>query len=98
MTGDASRALAEIDAVLAGRPHADSQRLAEAAKALSRLRDALAAGNRDKATPDGRGSLQQMNGIISVVLAVHFPLGPIPWPALEAARASLAHIATEQDA
>ena len=82
-------ALAEIDTVLAAKPNVDGHTLSLAAQHLSALRDDLAGRPRDPAT---RRSLGHVNAVISVVLAVHFPLGGIPWPELVKARAWLAEL------
>ena len=92
----AHKALAELDKVLATKPHVDGHTLSVAAHELSLLRNAMADRQRDVgATADSRRRLEHVNAVISVVLAGHFPLGGVPWPELEKARGWLAGLADE---
>ena len=86
-------ALALIDKVLACKPDKDDGNLSEATEQLCLFRDHLIAAQRrpDHAHEDSR-RLTRVNAIISVVLAVHFPLGEIPWDELEKARSWLADL------
>ncbi len=89
-SGPAGAALEALDRALAARPRADGHAFSEAAHQLCLLRDGLAARLRDGGgDADGRRRLAHVNGVISVVLAGHFPLGDVPWPELEKARAWL---------
>ncbi len=76
-------ALALLDEVIAARPHPDGLKLSEVARSLSRFRNDLAAAT-------DRLSLGHVNAVMSIVLAAHFPLGPVPWDEVEKARGWLA--------
>ena len=92
----AQAALEELDRALAARPHAEGHTFSEAAVKLCLLRDQLAAGQRQAgATARTRQRLEHVNAVISVVLAGHFPLGSVPWPELEKARAWLADLVSD---
>ena len=81
------QALAGIDAMLAKAPQKDEAGITEAVRQLCILRDRLIA---IQARPDHSGEdtrrLNHVNAVISVVLAVQFPLGEIPWHELVKAR------------
>lgn len=97
---EAQEALAALDRALAGRPNKDDQDLTASLKHLCAYRDALTADFRAAGT-DGHAVRQRLSGvnaIISTVLAGHFPLGPIPWPEIEHARAKLADLARAEAA
>ncbi len=85
-------ALAKVDEALAARPHKDDYVLSDATQALCTLRDGLI--TEAAAEADGEGEahrrLETLNAILGVVLGVHFPIGPVPWEDLEAARGWLA--------
>ena len=84
MVNDAgAAALDGLDRVLAGKPEADGQLLSEVAQSLSAYRNQLAARA-------DRRRLDHVNAVMSIVLAAHFPLGPVPWDEVEKARAWLA--------
>ncbi|MDE2488989.1 MAG: hypothetical protein KGO51_16475 [Alphaproteobacteria bacterium] len=79
------QALACIDKALAAKPQRDGHALTEATKFACEFRDELIAA----ASGDGdeeRRNLEHANAVISAITAVHFPLGPAPWPELEGAR------------
>ena len=85
----AQAALASLDKAIAHKPRKDDPDFATATEHLCKLRDLLLVEVRQgKAT--SRTQLGQVNALISVVLAGHFPLGSAPWPELEQARAVLA--------
>ena len=87
-------ALAAIDQALAERPHKEGHTFSEATRHLCALRDALIQAQAGQPAGDaGRQQLEHLNAVISVVLAGHFPLGAVPWEALELARGWLAEIA-----
>ena len=86
-------ALAQIDRVLAGRSKKDDHALSQATVNLAKLRDGLTAAWRAHGiSPAQRKQLDHVNAVITIVLAIHYPLGGIPWPDLEKARAWLADI------
>jgi hypothetical protein len=79
-------ALDKMDAALAKKPQAHGQVFSQAARHLCAVREEwLRAGD-----PGMRQQLGQLNGVISMVLAGHFPLGEVPWAELELARGWLA--------
>lgn len=86
-------ALAALDAALRDRPAKDGHAFAEATQCLVAFRNRLT--DRSRAGEDVAGALEQVNAIISVVLGGHFPLGAVPWPAVERARAALATLIGE---
>ncbi len=87
-------ALAALDAALRTRPAKDGHEFAQATQCLvafrNRLTDRQREGKREGA--DVSTALDQVNALISVVLGAHFPLGTVPWPAVERARAALAKL------
>lgn len=68
---------------LAARPQLDGAALTEATKTLCLRRDGLRRVADE--TPAARRDLKALNGLISLVHAVHYPLGPTPWTLLEQA-------------
>ena len=86
-------ALADIDKVLAQKPDKDDATLSKATQQLCLFRDRLIEAQRrpDHGHEDSR-RLTRVNAIISIVLAVHFPLGDVPWDELEKARSWLADL------
>ncbi|HEV7440112.1 MAG TPA: hypothetical protein VGN94_10890 [Methylobacterium sp.] len=77
-------ALAALDRVLARRPEKDDHGFSQATMCLSAFRNTLISGHRRQACT--RERLVHLNGVISVVLAGHFPLGDVPWGELDKAR------------
>ena len=76
-------ALAGLDRALAARPHRDGEAFTDATKAICAYRDDLRAALRD--TPGAtelRRRLKAANLAVALLLAGHFPLGPMPWEAL----------------
>ena len=94
----AKTALDALDAVIADKPRKAGHDFTAATKHLTRFRDELI--TRHRAAGDGerhevRAQLTRVNAVISTVLAGHFPIGPIPWPEIEKARAMFAEIVAE---
>ena len=91
---DAGReALSAIDAALRARPDKPGDVLSHATQSLCTLREEMIAAARHEGAASGRRErLERVNAIISVVLAVYFPLGDVPWWELEKARCWLADI------
>lgn len=90
-SGPGHAALAELDKVLAERPHAEGKALSLAAEHLSTFRNGLIVRSRAEGRSGGlQRQLDHVNAVISVVLAAHFPLGAVPWEELEKARDWLA--------
>ncbi len=96
--GAGQEALGYLDAVLAREPKADSTLFSYCTQCLSAFRDRLIADQRASGASDtARTRLMHVNAIISVVMAGHFPLGPIPWDELHKARDWLAAAVTPGD-
>ena len=96
------RALEVLDRVLAEKPVADTPRSArrqlgadfsEATRLLCGFRDILVRAQREAGvTPASQARLQAVNGVLSTVLAGHFPLGDIPWGQVQTGRDALARL------
>ena len=84
----AREALASLDKAIAHKPRKDDADFAAALEHLCKLRDLLLAEVRQGKASHLR--LGQVNSLISVVLAGHFPLGNVPWAEVERARGVLA--------
>lgn len=84
---DAAAAMAALDRALAIKPAHDGRAFTAATEHLCSMRATLIVQCR--AGSDRRDELAVLNGIISSTLSGHFPLGPVPWPLIEQARASL---------
>ncbi|MGI4977875.1 MAG: hypothetical protein ACRYG6_13120 [Janthinobacterium lividum] len=99
------RALEAFDRVLAEKPDDDTPRAArtqlghdfsETTRMLCGFRDILVqAQRRDGVTPASQARLQAVNGVLSTVLAGHFPLGDIPWAQVQTGREALARLLAE---
>ena len=76
----ARQRLRALDRVLADRPNKVSADFSEALRSLCRLRDEQTAGPR----------LDQVNSVISAVMAGSYPEDGVPWEELEAGRRLLA--------
>lgn len=83
-------ALAALDRVLTHRPKKDDPAFSHATLCLTAFRDELIEGHRRQACT--RERLTHLNGVISVVLAGHFPLGDVPWDEIDRARGWLAEL------
>ena len=94
MASDPARvALGHIDQVLADRPAKNDHALSAATICLGQMRDAAVAERRTHGLePDRSRQLAYINAVITVVLAIHFPLGDVPWSELEKARGWLADV------
>ena len=79
-------ALRHVDRALADRPKRDGATLKAAIQALARFRDAAVARQRAEGGTRWRPALERSNAVISVVLAVQFPIGEVRWAELEKAR------------
>lgn len=85
-------ALAAIDAALAVRPKRDGAALKSAVQGLADFRDRVVARHRADGGTQWRATLEGVNAVISVVLAVEFPIGEVRWDELEKARGWFAAI------
>ena len=93
------RALEALDRVLGERPKGATSKqereqlghdFSETTRCLSGYRDVLIHAQREAGTtPASQARLQRVNGVISVVLGGHFPLGDIPWTQVRQARDEL---------
>lgn len=81
--------MAALDDALRQRPHADPVAFGAAARNLVALRDQVCG---EPAGALRRKRLDHVNAVLSMVLAGHFPLGPVPWHEIAAARAWLADV------
>lgn len=88
-------ALAALDAALRQKPKKDGCDFSHATQCLVDLRRHLT--DRLRAGDDVAAALGQVNGIISVVVGAHFPLGDIHWPSVERAREALERLPAAQD-
>ena len=89
---DAGRdALGQLKAVLAQRPATDGELLSSATVDLGRFREQLITSS-DRLEMTGGENLSHLNAIISVVMAMHFPLGTPPWDEFEKALGWLADL------
>lgn len=83
-------ALAALDAALRQKPKKDGCDFSHATLCLTALRQRLTGQLHAGAPVAPR--LEQVNGIISVVVGAHFPLGEVHWPSVERARDQLAQM------
>jgi hypothetical protein len=84
------QALALLDRILSQAPDPDASLFSPCTISLVALREAMIAERRRTGyTAEQNRRLEHVNAIISVVMAGHFPLGPIPWKELKKARAWL---------
>ncbi len=90
MGSEGAEALGYLDAILAQQPRPDQTLFSHCTERLTALRDSLITG---RAAPE---RLAHVNAVISVVMAGHFPLGPVPWEELRLARQWLAGAVGEQ--
>lgn len=87
-------ALRLIDKLLAERPERVGHDFSEATRWVAAYRDELIADWRRTGMEADRQRVAAVNGVLSVVLAGHYPLGAIPWPQLEKARNALAEVSS----
>ena len=85
-----ARALAALDRAIAAAPKRDGTAFSDAVIAVSAVRDEVAREGRD--TTQRRQRLTYLNGILSMILAGHFPLGTPPWDEIRKAHGWLADI------
>lgn len=96
---EGARAVELIDAALARRPEKDDATIAGAVEAICAWRGGMIR-RRDAGawTDQDEHGLATLNGVLSLVLAVQFPLGNVRWHELEGARAALAELVRRADA
>jgi hypothetical protein len=88
----AASALAAVEQLLAERPDRVAQDFSQATRCLSAYRDALIGIWRQTGAAADRHRLGRVNAVLSVIVGGNYPLGEIPWPLIEKARAELADL------
>jgi hypothetical protein len=76
---------------MAARPHKDDYVLSDTTQYVCEFRDRLI-DEANNAGADGHSRLERINAVLSVVLAMHFPLGETQWDELGQARGWLADL------
>jgi hypothetical protein len=92
MDRTADAALRMFDKLLEERPKRVGHDFSEATRWTVAFRDELIAEWRRTETDADRRRLEKVNAVLSVLLGGHYPLGEVPWPHLEKARAQLAKV------
>jgi len=82
------RAVELLDKLLAERPEKVGPDFSEATRCITTYRDGMI--GQFRAGVVSRTELDGINGVLSVVLAGHFPLGAVPWDKIATAREKLA--------
>jgi hypothetical protein len=93
----AREALQTLGDVLATKPEKDDHALSAATQKLAVYREALIAAARGGGA-EARTRLDHLNAVLSVVTAMHFPSGDVPWAELEKARGWLRDLLTPASA
>lgn len=74
------KALQHLARVLEQKPTKDDHELSLLTQCLAPFREELIARNRsDAPSHEARECLMHLNAIVSVVMAMHFPIGQPPW-------------------
>ena len=76
-------AVMHLARVLEQRPHKDDHELSFATRCLAAFREQLIEAHRATTSARDRENLFCLNGIISIVMGMHFPLGNAPWDEFE---------------
>jgi len=92
MDRSAEAALRVFDKLLEERPKRVGHDFSEATRWTAAFRDELIAEWRRTESDADRQRLEKVNAVLSVLLGAHYPLGEVPWPELEKARAQLASV------
>ena len=78
------KALVHLQRVLDQRPSKDDHELTAATQCLAAFRkELIAEAHGSMPTRPGNDCLSRLNAIISVVMAMHFPIGNPPWDEFE---------------
>jgi formate dehydrogenase major subunit len=85
-----SDALGAIDKLLRDRPEKVGHDFSEATRLLCTWRDCLIERWRHAQAENHRRDLERVNAAISVVVGGQFPLGGVPWLAIEKVRDDIA--------
>jgi hypothetical protein len=89
-------ALQVLDKVLRDRPKKVGSDFSDAIARLSALRDEMIGRYRSAGLDAGESpELQQLNSVITLVIAGHYPLGKVPWSHVEQARERFATLLPE---
>lgn len=81
------KALQHLARVLEQKPTKDDHELSLLTQCLAPFREELIERNRrEAASHDARECLMHLNAIVSVVMAMHFPVGQPPWGEFEKAQ------------
>ena len=84
------RSLQHLARILEQKPTKDDHELSALTRCLAPFREELIAMNRREApSQEARECLMHLNAIVSVVMAMHFPIGQPPWEELAKAQAWL---------
>ncbi len=87
-----------IARVLEQRPFKDDHEISRATRCLAAFREALIHVQRThESTGADRERLARLNAIVSVVMAMHFPVGDAPWGEFEKARTWLEGLVAETE-
>lgn len=92
MSDNAQHALHLIDKLLEERPTRVGDDFSAATRCITAFRDELISQWRRTSDAADRQRLEQVNAVLSVVLGGHYPVGKIPWPEIEKARALFAGV------
>ena len=98
MDRTADKALHYFDQLLQDRPKRDGHDFSEATAWLSAYREELSSEWRRTGNESDRKRLRRINGVLSVVVGGHYPLGEVPWDQIERARGDLAAVIGIRDA
>ncbi len=71
--------------ILEQKPHKDDHALSHLTRCLGEFRERLIQADRRGSHPEDRQRLSHLNAIISIVMAMHFPIGQAPWTEYEKA-------------
>ena len=93
---EGEEALAHVERALEDRPIRDGDTLRSAVRCLAAYRDHAVERHRRQPDGGGRGALERINAVMSVVMAAQFPLGEVRWEELGRARGWLADILRDE--
>src|SRR5690349_4106085 len=85
-------ALRAIDKLLSEKPEKVGHDFSEATRKIVTYRDALIRQWRRTGDEADRGRLERANATLSVMVGGQFPIGSVPWPKIEQARADFAEL------
>ncbi len=95
---EGARAIELIDVALGRRPEKDDATLAATVEAICNYRrDMIVRRDAGDWSDTNEHGLATLNGVLSLVLAIQFPLGNVRWHELEGARAALVELVRRAD-